>query len=337
MDLKQTRTNIILALIGSTIGLVAVYCAKLILLPKREGTEFKSVEDFRSALNDSRANGRYRRPDGSLPFAAVINSHPSDDIIYTLKPNLNDNFTGVNVKTNSFGMRSPERPIIKPSVTFRIALMGDSFAFGWGVDIKSGFAQVIEDLLNQDLNGSPKVEVLNFGIPGYSTFQEVALFQERALQFEPDAVLVFLVDNDFDFPFFIKDSSKESGLVQSFSLSRIDRSNAPLLNAQKAAMKDKGPVKSLTRLIQLTDPLHIPVYLAVNPRRDWRNIMKKLSKLHETSLHFLEFGAEFEEIVKKNGYTDKDLNLPKDPHPTALRHSIYGKLIAQELVETIQQ
>lgn len=332
------KAKLFMGLFGVLLGLGALFSAQYFLRPTTEGIEFENVEDFRNALNDSRGNGKYRRPDGSLPFVAVITAHPSDDIIYTLRPNLNDNFTGVTLTTNSHGMRSPERPNEKPPGIYRIALMGDSFAFGWGVDQNQGFAQVIENELNQKHNGQPRIEVLNFGIPGYSTFQEVALFQERALQFKPDAVLVFLVDNDFDFPFFIRDHSKPSGLVQSFSLRKVGKSDNPLLQAQRDAMKGKDPVSSFRRLDSICKNAGIASFVVVNPRKEWREITSKLAPLRDsTSIHLLSIGESFEQIVQEKGYKDSDMNLPNDPHPTALRHRIYGELISSQLSPFIKQ
>jgi hypothetical protein len=110
-----------------------------------------------------------------VSLRAIVRSHPSDSIIYTLKPDLDLNFVRARVQTNSCGMRSPERPIVKPPGVYRIALLGDSFAFGWGVEQHETFAQKLEDVLNKRSRGHVKFEVLNFGVPGYSTFQEVAL------------------------------------------------------------------------------------------------------------------------------------------------------------------
>ena len=265
---------------------------------------------------------------------AVIESNPSDDIIYTLRPHLNDNFTGVTVRTNSLGMRSPERPIEKPAGVYRIALMGDSFAFGWGVEQEKGFAQVLEDSLNARFNGSKKFEVLNFGIPGYATFQEVALFQERALQFKPDAVLFFFVENDFDFPFFIKDKSKSDTLVRSLTLGGAE--SATSQKARKELLDGRDPVSSFVKLDELARREGIVSFLAINPRKNWRGILKKLSPLKErTSIRFIDFGGEFQRIVADNGYKDADLNLPNDPHPTALRHRIYGELLAKGMAESL--
>ncbi len=332
------KEKLILLLFGTTVGLAGAFLVYSVLMPNREGVEFNNVDEFRAALKDPRANGKYRRPDGSLPFVAVIEPHPSEDIIYTLRPGLHDNFTGVTVTTNSQGMRSPERPIVKPEGTYRIALMGDSFAFGWGVDQDKSFAQVLEDTLNERFKGSPKVEVLNFGIPGYSSFQEVALFTERGLQFKPDAVLFFFVDNDFEFPFFIRDSSKPLGLVQSFSLGSWEKSKNPVVLAQRQAMIGRDPVSSFKKLDAVAKQEAIPAFIAVNPGRQPRGVMKRLSPLkRETEIRFVPLTKPFDTIVRERGYTPPELTLPNDPHPSVLCHRIYGTLLADGLEPTIEE
>ena len=331
------KTNILLAVFGIVLALLVANAAAWYLLPAREGTEFGNIDEFRAALSSPRASDGNRKKDGSLPFAAVIVPNKDDHIIYTLKPNLNDNFTGVTVHTNSFGMRSPERPLAKAVGTYRIALVGDSFAFGWGVDEDKIFAKVIEDKLNESAGEGRKYEVLNFGVPGYSTFQEVALLKERGLSFNPDAVLVFLVHNDFEFPFFVRDESKPNGLVQSFSLGRIGQLMAnPVQQEAKLVAQHLDPNSALAELDDLAKSKGVATFVTVNPRKDWREITNKLTVLKtRPSLKLLDIGDEFEAIVAKNNYTQQDLNLPGDPHPTALRHKIYGELMASRMHDLI--
>ena len=326
--------KIILIIFGLAIGLLAANLAASFLIKPHssDGTEFSSVDDFRHSLLDPRAKGNFRKPDGSLPFAAIVQANPSDKIIYTLRPNLSDKFTGVQVNTNSQGMRNAEVQLDKPEGLFRLALLGDSFAFGWGVDENKIFARETEVEFNRD-PGLKTLEVLNFGVPGYSTFQEVALFKEMGLKFKPDAVLVFLIHNDFDFPFFIRDVNAENGLVQSFSLAKLgNKVLNPLLQKEQAQMKGLGPNESLAELDDYCKEHQLKLFLAVNPRKDWRGIIKRLTVVKERpSIKLLEIGTDFENIAAKNGYSQNDLNLPNDIHPTALRHHIYGQLLAQNL------
>ena len=52
---------------------------------------------------------------------------------YELRPNLEKFAQNALVRTNSHGMRDRERSIERPAGVFRIAVLGDSFTFGFGV------------------------------------------------------------------------------------------------------------------------------------------------------------------------------------------------------------
>ena len=97
-------------------------------------------------------------------------------------------------------------------------------------------------------------------------------------------------------------------------------------------MRGKDPVSSLRILDTVVKESGIQSFVVVNPRKDWRSITKRLAPLRaETKIQILDIGTEFERIEKINGYSSADLNLPNDPHPTILRHRIYGELMASRL------
>ena len=93
---------------------------------------------------------------------------------------------------NSQGFREDEIPFAKPDGVRRIVALGDSFTFGQGVDADERFT----DLLEQEFD---RLEVVNLGVCGYGTDQEVRVFEEVGVRYEPDLVLltVFL-GNDLD-------------------------------------------------------------------------------------------------------------------------------------------
>jgi len=336
--MSATVQKIILGAFGAALGLLAVWlCAPLITKPKL-GTEFSSIADFRHTMLDEEAARNAERPDG-LPFASIINPHPDDRVIYELRPNLDVKFTNVRVTTSSCGMRGPERPRIKPPNTYRIALLGDSFAFGWGVPQDLTFAQVLEDALNQLTGGSPRVEVINLGVPGYSTFQEVSSLKDKGLLFDPDAVLLFFVHNDFDFPFFIRDNSKPAGVVQSFSLGRgPNRELHPKLAEAKNLMRGLEPPQMLLELDEITKARGIKTFLTINPRNDWKRSLRRLSPaLERTSIQYIDLVDDFNRSVAVHGYKEEDLSLPKDIHPSILRSRIYGELLTPPLWAEIER
>jgi hypothetical protein len=93
--------------------------------------------------------------------------------------------------TNRWGMRDQDYPREKSPGTLRIALLGPSHVMGNGVADDATFESLLEQRLNRDLR-SPRyrrVEVLNFGVDGYSLPQQVALLEDRVFQFHPDVVI----------------------------------------------------------------------------------------------------------------------------------------------------
>lgn len=71
---------------------------------------------------------------------------------------------------NQAGFRVPrpdlEYTLAKPSNTYRVMLLGPSFAFGWGVDYELSFAAVLQRLLQErGFAHEKKIEIINAGIP----------------------------------------------------------------------------------------------------------------------------------------------------------------------------
>ena len=102
------------------------------------------------------------------------------------------------VSINSDGMRDAAHARAKPRGTFRIALLGDSYAEALQVPRDSTFWAVLgANLVDCDALAHRPIEVLNFGVSGYSTTQEYLLLRQRVWEFDPDAVLVaFVTGND---------------------------------------------------------------------------------------------------------------------------------------------
>jgi len=102
------------------------------------------------------------------------------------------------VRINAAGMRDRERPLAKPPGTYRIAILGDSFALAKQVDVEAAFPRQLEGRLAScpALEGR-RVDVLNFGVSAYGTGQELLMLRRRVWPFEPDLVLLaFLTGND---------------------------------------------------------------------------------------------------------------------------------------------
>jgi hypothetical protein len=94
------------------------------------------------------------------------------------------------LRFNNYGMRGRDVSLAKPLGLSRIAVLGDSFAWGWGVEEPELFTTIIEQEI-------PNTEVLNFAVPGYGPVQYY-LQTSKVLSFNPDVVvIVFCLGNDF--------------------------------------------------------------------------------------------------------------------------------------------
>lgn len=82
----------------------------------------------------------------------------------------------------------------KEENVFRIIVLGDSFSFAPFMQFDDAFPKRLERMLNVN-DSDTAVEVLNFGVPGFSTSHEVKALKE-ALSYHPDLVLLQVTLND---------------------------------------------------------------------------------------------------------------------------------------------
>lgn len=113
--------------------------------------------------------------------------HPSRG--YALTPNVGD--------VNDLGFRGPSVDPRHHAGTIRIIVLGDSFTYGDGVAASDALPAQLERDLNQRA-AAPRYEVLNLGVPGYNTAQEVAYFEEAGLALHPDMIILAFNLSDAD-------------------------------------------------------------------------------------------------------------------------------------------
>jgi len=100
---------------------------------------------------------------------------------------------------NSAGFRDYEYAETKPEGTYRIITVGDSTTAGNGVqDLDKTYTKQLEKLLNTNNTNGIYYEVLNMGVGGYHTMQEVETLRVKGLKYNPDLVLLTFCLNDFD-------------------------------------------------------------------------------------------------------------------------------------------
>ena len=101
------------------------------------------------------------------------------------------------IALNADGFRSPPIEKDKRAGAMRIACIGDSWTFGMNVNQDATYPGRLEALLKQQRPGAD-LEVMNFGVLGYSSFQGLALLKRRVLDLHPDVLLIGFGMNDSD-------------------------------------------------------------------------------------------------------------------------------------------
>lgn len=99
------------------------------------------------------------------------------------------------VRINRAGFRGADVPTEPKPGTVRIALIGDSETFGESLRDEETIPGQLERILNAG-GGAPAYEVLNFGVIGYNTAQELAWLRKKALAYRPSLVVLYYVFND---------------------------------------------------------------------------------------------------------------------------------------------
>lgn len=104
---------------------------------------------------------------------------------------------GYRYDLNAFGLRGPETTLEKPAGVRRIVCLGGSTTFCTGARSNDQtWPAGVQALLTGSRRLRAPVEVLNAGVPGYSTAESLINLSLRMLDFAPDVVLIYHAPND---------------------------------------------------------------------------------------------------------------------------------------------
>jgi lysophospholipase L1-like esterase len=102
-------------------------------------------------------------------------------------------------QVNSHGFRGHEFELPRPPGTFRILALGGSSTWDSNVSgNETTWPAQLETLLNERRGpGAPRFEVVNGGVPGYNSAEDLMNFIWRGVYVDPDAVLLYQGWNDY--------------------------------------------------------------------------------------------------------------------------------------------
>jgi len=135
-----------------------------------------------------------RRPAPGLaylyePYTSFTEQWPSDPHGYLGEDR------SITYQVNNAGFRGEDFGLEHPGGT-RVAILGDSFAWGTGVRSEDLASARIEQVLRSSAGVEGPADVYNFGLAGYNTANELALLEHTVLDYDPDVCVLWYFLND---------------------------------------------------------------------------------------------------------------------------------------------
>jgi hypothetical protein len=215
------------------------------------------------------------------------------------------------VRINSDGLRDREHLQAKPADTIRIAIVGDSYAEALQVSQDQAFWSILQnELKGCAAFAGKKIEVINFGVSGYGTAQELITLREQVWKYAPDIVLLaFTTNNDItdnsralkkadEIPYFVIENGQ---LVLDDSF----KSTKPFILRQTFINRTGRWFKDHSRLVQATIEGHRGLKLLLSSWRD-RLSRKEAAKPEgpqENATHIEDLGIDQQIYVEPTSPT----------------------------------
>ena len=173
------------------------------------------------------------------------------ELSHRLLPNLRAaEWAWTRFDTNAQGLRRAADISAKEPGTIRIACFGDSCTFGFGVPWIFGdktdpaekpYADLLEASLSSAFPGK-KIEVLNMGVPGYTSTNGLVAIRRALAEFRPDIVTAAFLTNDIVDPGLSARQVAPHGLWQK-CLRNLAGSSQLVLHTLDAVRRHTGPKK----------------------------------------------------------------------------------------------
>lgn len=144
------------------------------------------------------------------------------------------------VRINSMGFRDREVDPQRRAAT-RILAIGDSFTYGWGVELEASWPKVVERLARA---AGHDVEVLNLGAPGSGPHAYARVARRAIPRLKPDLVLVGVLQGDD-----LEQAASEAGApAAAWDIERVLPNLTSLVRKRQPLSRlEAGDVRALSR------------------------------------------------------------------------------------------
>jgi lysophospholipase L1-like esterase len=208
--------------------------------------------------------------------------------------------------TNPDGFRGPAIPIARGPDALRVVAVGNSSTFGWGVNDDETYPQHLARRLAQLYLGRA-VDVMNAGVPGFTTFQGGRILAAEVLPRRPDFIVLSFGFNDSrpaassDSAFAVQRRARVARMARAMGRFAIYRSLERLLRrgetgdrlspgpAERVTVRVPAPefamrLRAMVRAARAADAQ--PILLAMAIPKPYRDAIATISR--EESVPFLD-------------------------------------------------
>ncbi len=304
------------------------------------------------------------------PKVEIMVPHPTR--YWTFRPGFEYNDGSASYGINEHGLRGPLVSYEKRADEHRVLFLGDSVAFGQGVNDEDGFVRLIETKAKK-ASGDAHLSVVNASVIGYSPWQEYDLLMAQGFRYEPDVIVQVFCLNDIGQKFRVvkyggrtKDlAPPEPSVLEWSGLFRMSRAltfqwfgpTRDELKARETAYAPKTIIDQFDAphiqealrmtgesLAWITSAAHdsglsfaivyFPTaYQIDRPEGEWSRPQDWLAEFcHRYKVPLLDLAPVYRQYARANGLEGSRL-FPDDIHPNALAHRLAADAVYAFLVE----
>jgi len=203
--------------------------------------------------------------------------------------------------TNSAGFRVPRQSVeylvAKPKSTYRILLLGPSFAFGWGVDYERSFAALLPKFLEaRGFAPGQRIELINAGVPAMYAGPQLNWYKNDGARYRPDLVIQFVYGS-----MAVNADSRQRFAVDKFGY--ITEQNLPPSHIWRERLKKSATVfylwKIWTEIQNRLEPVHAKTVMGAGRPIDVP--ITPFNPLGENELKSIRFYDQLKQVVQQSG------------------------------------
>lgn len=273
-------------------------------------------------------------------------------LAYELVPGISAEFNGAPARINSQGMRGNEPLSEEEGPVIRIALLGDSYTFGYGVRDEETLDSLLENKLRSNFSSQGhRIDVLNFSVAGYAMKDQASVLQYKVLDWNPRLIVIGYYLNDPELEpiqplhsYFAETRWWQySHLTRAISLIRYNLQKFwygkgdYFLALHQHPEKWKSVEQAFSTISRLTRERQIPVFLMLIP---------DLKVIHLNPYPYRDIHLQVKTAAEKNGFHFLDLYSQfvsrkieevaisrVDSHFNALGNRLAAEFLLQELIQ----